>query len=152
MAGDSKISWDDIGTDIVHGIKVFCANNKVYGFHGEDCSGVVNAMDWIVAGEIKANKPNPPPGADWHILELSNFGISVYNIYLENDPLLETCMAVGSGRKVALYCMKYLKMSPREAVGQACLVDKYSGPPIYVASLRRNCVTKWNPKKKEKPV
>ena len=55
-------------------------------------------------------------------------------------------LAVGSGRKVALYCMKYRGMSPAEAVAEACKVDHWSEVPIYRASLKSPQPELWVPR------
>lgn len=149
MAGDTKVSWEGIGTDVCSAVKLFATNGCLYGLRGADCTGQLHALEWLRGGAIPANRPAPPANADWDILELSVNGIANYNEHLEREELLDQLMAIGTGRKVALYCMRYLGMSPAEAVAEACKVDDFSGPPIYTASLKSPFVRRWSPSRKK---
>jgi hypothetical protein len=154
MAADTRVSWEGVGTDVYTGIKLFPSSNgrkAVFGITGEDCTGSMTAVEWLQKNTPE-NKPMPPDydsGWDWKILELSPEGIAIYNERLERDVSLEPVMAVGSGRKVAYYCMKYLHMSPAEAVREACKVDHWSEVPIYVCKLEDMKVVRWVPAKKK---
>lgn len=148
IAGDTKVSWEGIGTDVYAGIKLFPANGCIYGVAGENCDGSTLAIEWLQAGAIRANRPEPPKSADWKLIELGPGGIALYNTYLERDATLNRFLAVGSGRKVAMYCMCYLGMTPAEAVHEACKTDHWTGAPIYVASLAKPVVRRWRPDKK----
>lgn len=147
MAGDTRVTLDGVGSGSYSSIKLFVACGKVYGVHGENCEGQIRGIEWLQEGMVPENRPDPPKGADWHIIELSPEGIALFNTWMERDALLESHMAVGSGAKVALYCMKHRGMSPAEAVREACLADDFTGSPIYVASLRDLVVKRWIPKK-----
>lgn len=140
------MSCEGIGTDVYSTIKIFCANGALYGTHGANCDGQIRGIEWLKAGAVHQNRPDPPEDADWHILELSPAGIAIYNTWMERDPTLERCMAVGSGRKIALMCMLEFKMSPAEAVAYACKYDDYSDSPIYVSSLAEPTPKLWKPK------
>lgn len=151
MAGDTRISWEEVGMDTVQGIKIFVGKDAVYGMTGGNCTGVIRALEWLQGEQLEDRKPQPPEYEhdwDWRIFELSADGIAVYNEYLEREQTIETCLALGSGRKVALYCMKYLHMSPAEAVREACKVDHHSELPIYTAALADLEVRLWKPEKK----
>lgn len=150
MAGDTKVGCEGIGSDIYSTIKVFAIGGCLYGTHGENCSGQVRGIEWLQTGAMRENRPDPPEDADWHIVELSPNGISIFNTWMEKDPLLNSYIAIGSGRKVAMYCMKYLKMSPAQAVAEACKVDSHTDHPIYVASLDDPVPRRWAPPKKRR--
>lgn len=150
MAADTKVSCEGIGTDVYSSLKLFTAHGSIYGVHGEDCSGQIRGIEWLQQGAIPDNRPDPPAEADWHILALTPRGIAIYNTWMEKDPLLERCIAVGSGRKVALYCMKFLGMSPAQAVYEACKADDWTDTPIYVASLADPVPRRWTPAKKKR--
>lgn len=136
MAGDTRVTCEGIGTDSYSNIKLFVSYGSIYGTRGENCDGQVRGIEWLQDGKIPENRPDPPKDADWQILELSPAGIALYNTWMERDLLLDTCMAIGSGRKVALYCMRVLGMTPAQAVAEACKMDDFSGPPVYVCSLK----------------
>lgn len=138
IAADSRVSWEGVGSDQVGGIKLYSTPHAIYGITGENCTGSLTAIEWFLSGAPRDFKPAPPEYEhdwDWRIIELSARGIAIYNEMLEGEPVLDKCMAVGSGRKVALYCMKYLGLSPAEAVREACRVDAWSEVPIYMASI-----------------
>lgn len=151
IAADTRVTWEGVGTDAFSGVKLFPARNgAIYGVTGEDCTGSIRALEWLQGDRKLANKPHPPEyehGWDWKLIELSKDGIAVYNPYLERDPTLEPFLSVGSGRKVAMWCMKYGGMSPAQAVREACRVDHYSEVPIYTASLGDPRVRPWKPKR-----
>ena len=147
MAGDTRVVLEGIGTDSYASVKIFVAKNAIYGIHGENVAGQIHAIDWLQQGSLAENRPEPPKAADWHIMELSPAGLAVYNTWLERDVLLNKYIAIGSGRKVAMYCMKILGMSPAEAVREACRVDDFTDMPIYTVSLTDLAIKLWRPKK-----
>lgn len=153
IAADTRVTWEGVGTDAFSGVKVFAAKNgALYGVTGDNCAGSLRAIEWLQGDRLAETKPHPPEYEhdwDWKLIELSKDGIAIYNEYLERDATLEPVLAVGSGRKVALYCMKYLRMSPAEAVREACKVDHFSESPIYTASLAHPKVTRWQPPKRK---
>lgn len=155
IAADSRCTEEGVGGDTYSVIKLFVGGKAIYGVTGEDCTGSLTALTWLQSVRNEPDKPLPPDydcGWSWRLLELSAEGIAVYNERLERELSLETMLAVGSGRKVALYCMKYLHMSPAEAVREACRIDHHSEVPIYTASLADLKVRRWSPPaKKRKP-
>lgn len=155
IAADTRVGWEGIGSDIFTGQKLFAAKNgNLYGWTGNNCTGSIRAMEWLLGDRPLETKPLPPEYEhdwDWRLIELSKEGISIYNEYLEREVTLEPMLAVGSGRKVALYCMKYLNMTPAQAVHEACKVDCFSGTPIYTASLSDPKVKLWKPTTRRSP-
>lgn len=149
IAADSNVHLEGVGSDAFVGEKIFVANGRLYGVAGEDCDGSILAIEWLQSGGAPDFRP-AAAGADWTLLELSPLGIAVYNTQLERETCHERVLAIGSGRKVAMYCMKYLKMSPREAVREACKVDDWSKPPIFYASLADPVVRRLTEKRKRK--
>jgi len=147
MAGDTRVVQEGIGTDSYASVKIFVAKNAIYGIHGENCEGQIRAIEWLQQGSLPENRPEPTKAADWHIMELSYSGLAVYNTWLERDLLLNKYIAIGSGRKVAMYCMRILGMPPAEAVREACRVDDFSDMPIYSASLADRTIKLWRPSK-----
>lgn len=154
IAADTRVTWEGVGTDAFSGVKLFAGKNGcVYGVTGNNCAGSLRAIEWLTGNRDKDNMPQPPEYEhewDWKLIELSRDGISIYNEYLERDKTLEPVLAVGSGRKVALYCMKFLGMSPAEAVREACKVDHFSEVPIYTASLKDPSVRVWTPPRRRR--
>ena len=143
IAADTRVSWEGVGNDTYKSVKLYKTKYGLYGITGENCDGSITAIGWFMDGGIR---PEPPKKADWRILELGETGLAIYNTYLERDSILDNCISLGSGRKVALYCMKVLGMSPAEAVREACKADSWSGLPIYSATLADKQIikiTKW---------
>lgn len=157
MAGETRVTMEGIGTDAFQAIKIFIGKDAIYAVTGENCTGSLRALEWLQSEQLEDRRPQPPEYEhdwSWLIVELSADGIGIYNEYLEREQTLEPVLALGSGRKVALYCMKYLHMSPAEAVREACKVDHHSELPIYRATLASMEVELWKPptrKKKEPP-
>lgn len=137
IAGDSLVSLDGVGTDEFLSKKLYRIGKSIFGETGENCNDVGIALEWLKAGRKPKDRPRIVGGpSEFLLLELSPDGIFVWNTSLTRDPIKESCMAVGSGRKVALYCMRYLGMTPAKAVEEAAKVDRYTKPPIYVERLR----------------
>lgn len=155
IAADTRCTEEGVGVDVYSTVKLYSAKSgAIYGLTGENCDGSLRAIEWLQGDRLTETKPHPPEYEhdwSWRLIELSAGGIAVYNTYLERDPTLEPFLAVGSGRKVAMYCMKVLRMSPAEAVREACKMDHWSEVPIYTASLKDPRVVRWVPKKKKKP-
>lgn len=149
MAGDTRVSMEGVGSGSYASIKLFVANGSIYGVRGENCDGQIHGIEWIQSGMVAANRPDPPEDADWTILELSRNGLAIYNTWMERDLLLDRFIAIGSGAKVAMYCMKHLGMSPAEAVNEACKACDWTAAPIYVASLADPVLRKWVPSKRK---
>lgn len=148
VASDSLVGFEGVGQDSFRGEKLYIANGCIYGVAGENCDGYIHAIEWFRNGADSTSRPQPPKKADWILMELSASGISTYNTLLERDPCYEPLMAIGSGRKVAMYCMKYLKMSPAQAVREACRVDTWSKPPVFIATLREQVVRRYTKRSK----
>lgn len=137
IAGDSLVSLDGVGSDEFLSKKLYRIGKSIFGETGENCNDVGIAIEWLRSGRKPRNRPRiAGGGADFLLLELSPEGIFVWNTSLTRDPLLEMFAAVGSGRKVALYCMKHLGMTPEKAVQEAAKVDRYTKSPVYVERLR----------------
>lgn len=157
IAADTRVTWEGVGTDTYRSIKLYSGPKAIYAITGENCDGSLTAVDWLRGGALPLEKPVPPNENewDWKIAELSSEGIAIYNTMAEREVCIEPFLAFGSGRKVAYYCMKYLGMSPPEAVREACRVDHWSELPIYHATLPSRKVKLWEPpksKSKELPV
>ena len=153
IAADTRVTWDGVGKDNFSAIKLYAGNGCIYGVTGGNATGSLHAIKWLQDGAPADFRPIPPEYEndwDWKLIELSKGGIAIYNEYLERETTLEPVLAVGSGRKVALYCMKYLGMSPAEAVREACKVDMWSDAPIYTATLADPVVRRWEPPKRRK--
>ena len=153
MAADSRVTLDGLAMGGFSSVKIVSTERAIYGMAGENCDGQTIALEWLSAGGTVATagaRPEPPVEADWIIVELTRGGIALYNTQLEREAVLNQFITAGSGGKVAAYCMKFLGMSPVEAVREACKVDPYSGHPIYHAMLRDRVVRPWRPKGKRK--
>lgn len=135
MAGDSLVSHDDIGIGSYLSIKVRRIRNSIFGEAGEDCSGIGLALDWLKNDWDTHQPPVPEDDWDWNILELSPEGIFVWDTWMHREPVMEPTMAIGSGRKVALYCMRFLGMTPEQAVHEAAKVDHHTRAPVRVEFL-----------------
>jgi hypothetical protein len=147
------VTWEGIGKDVYSSLKLFSTKTAIYGVCGGDCTGSTIAINWLLSGAPKDFRPTPPEYEntwDWTIIELSPEGIALYNENLEREVTMETMLAVGSGRKVALYCMRVLGMSPPEAVHEACKMDQWSDAPLFTANLKDTTPRRWAPAPKKK--
>jgi hypothetical protein len=138
MAGDSCITFEDIGigTGQAPTKKLHRIGKSIFGERGENMAGVHIMLDWIRGGaKLKRRPDSIPKGADFYLLELSPKGIFLWTSDFERDVINEPNFAIGSGAKVALYCMRYLNMGPRKAVEEAARVDAYTKGPFALERL-----------------
>jgi hypothetical protein len=136
MAGDSLLTCTDIGTGAYLSTKVRRIGKSIFGECGENCEESGLAWEWLQSKRKPDARPEFQEDADFYFLELSPSGIFVWNFSLTRETVLEDNMAVGSGRKVALYCMRYLGMTPAEAVTEAAKVDHHTRAPVVVMDLK----------------
>lgn len=138
MAADSCFTFDDIGigTGQASSKKLHRIGKSIFGERGEDCTGVSFALDWIRRGCKWRDRPTMPKGASFNLLELNPNGIFLWSQALDRDLITEPNFAVGSGAKVALYCMRHLGMSPLKAVAEAAKVDAFTKGPFFSESLK----------------
>ena len=138
MAADTCVTFDDIGigTGQHSTRKLYRIGKSIFGERGDNISGVQQMLDWIRRGAKWTATPQLPKGADFNLLELSPRGIFLWGSDLSRDKMEEEMFAVGSGAKVALYCMRYLNMKPLEAVMEAAKVDAYTKAPFHIERLR----------------
>lgn len=138
MAADSCFTFDDIGlgTGQASTRKLHRIGKSIFGERGENTTGMSIALDWIRRGAKHKTRPDMPKGADFYLLELSPADIFLWTSSLDRDPIEEPNFAIGSGAKAALYCMRYLGMTPRRAVEEAAKVDAFTKAPFYVERVR----------------
>lgn len=135
MSADSLVSDEYVGTGEYASRKLHRIGDSIFGESGENCEEIGLAIEWFKRGQIPDERPEFTEDADFIILELSRKGIFVWNKFLVPTFIDERFMAIGSGRKVALYCMKHLKMPPEQAVLESSKVDRYTKPPIHTEKL-----------------
>lgn len=137
MAGDSLVTDDDVGTGAYLGTKIHRIRGSLFGEAGENCSGAGLALEWLRNDRKTHQPPIPDEDWDWRILELSKEGIFIWDTWMRRERVKETTMAIGSGRKVALYCMRVLGYGPERAVHEAAKVDHHTQAPVSVERIKR---------------
>lgn len=137
MAADSCVTVDGVGTDRYLGVKLHAIGRSIFGETGDNCNETGLALEWIRAGRKVKSRPKLSEHADFLLLELNPEGIFLWSPRLTSEPIIEENMAVGSGRKVALYCMRVLKMTPAQAVFEASKMDEWTKPPVIELKLKR---------------
>lgn len=133
IAADSKCTWGD--TDVGFScMKLFKVGESIYGTRGDNHSNLF--VEWAKAGFKRGRKPSiVGKDPDFTILELSPSGISIWDEFFVRIELKDKNFAVGSGAKIALYCMRHHNMSPEDAVKEAAKVDEYTKLPVDVWRL-----------------
>lgn len=136
MAADSLFTFDDAGVGAFPTRKLYRIADSIFGEAGEDNSSS-RMIRWLVNGRREDERPHFDKNEKnaCILIELSPEGIHVWDHELFPYPVREDTFAIGSGRKVALYCMRVLNMSPEQAVKEACKVDHGTREPIDVERL-----------------
>lgn len=111
--------------------KLYRIGGSIFGASG-DTDAIAQFMRWVKSDRSADALPDFDDDADLAVLELRPDGIWLWDTGLFPDRIedAEQNYAVGSGDKVALYCMRVLGMSPTEAVVEVCKIDTHSGPPV----------------------
>jgi ATP-dependent protease HslVU (ClpYQ) peptidase subunit len=138
MAGDSCVTYDDlgVGTGQYSSRKIHRIGKSIFGERGESTAEVPILLDWIRGGCKAKKRPTLTKNADFFLLELSPDGIFLWTHHVARERVDEPNFAIGSGAKVALYCMRHLGMTPEKAVQEAAKVDVYTKGPFVVERIR----------------
>lgn len=137
MAADRQVVDDHIGE--YKTTKIEKIGDSIFGIAGENCPDDV--FQWLRDAAYdcipwhKASRPEHAKKWDYFLIQLAPDGIWLWNQKLYRVKCEEDNYAIGSGRKVALYCMRYLHLSPKESVEQSCLIDHWSNGPVDVLEL-----------------
>lgn len=135
MVCDSNVVMDSLGVYPTNKFKR--VGDSLYGIAGGDCTGAEFVLNWIQAGGEWKDRPSKKEyRGDYFILKLSPEGISIAVDGPSFERIESDFYAVGSGRKVARYCIERLGMGLLESVLESCEFDKpWSSPPLYWESL-----------------
>jgi ATP-dependent protease HslVU (ClpYQ) peptidase subunit len=138
IAADSCVTHGDIGIGAgqYRTPKLHRIGRSIFGERGESMAGVSQALWWLRKGAKRHDMPKLPKDADFYLLELAPQGIFLWDSYLDRELIDEPNFTIGSGGKVALYCMRELKMTPAQAVAEAAKVDAYTRAPIITMKLK----------------
>jgi|SRR5882672_28454 len=144
IAADSKCSSDD-GSFAFLSNKLHHFGESIYGEAGG--TGSSKVIKWLSRGATPTDEPafSKKEGEDFVVLELTAKGMFLLDQALFRFPLKDKFMAIGSGRDVAMYAMKFLGLSPLEAVVAASKIDENTAGPFYSMDLNGR-VTVWKAK------
>lgn len=135
MVCDSNVVMDSLGVYPTNKFKRI--GDSLYGVAGGDCTGAEFVLNWIESGASWKDRPSKKEyRGDYFILRLSPSGIAIASDGPTFESIEADFYAVGSGRKVARYCIEKLKMGLLEAVMDACEADRpWSSPPLFWENL-----------------
>lgn len=117
-------------------MKLFKIRDSIYGTRGDNHSNML--VEWAQRDFKPKLKPDlvyKAGDADFTVLELSPVGIFIWDEFFTRIALKDKNYAVGSGAKIALYCMRVLKQTPQQAVEEAAKIDEYTALPVDVWNL-----------------
>lgn len=130
MVCDSCVVMDQLGVYPTNKFRRVGAS--LFGIAGGDCESAERVFEWVDAGRNVKDRPKAGKRDDYFILELNPSGIYIATQNALFEKIELPFFAIGSGRKVARYCMEELGMDPVQAVFKACEYDKpWSNPPVY---------------------
>lgn len=132
ICADSCFSFDGAGTDMFTTDKLYRIGVAIFGEAG-DSAVTAKIIKWLQRGADSEREPaftDDERAAGAAVVELAPDGIFLWDTALMRLPVKEPNFAIGSGRKVALFCMRFLDMTPFEAVQSASLVCAYTKPPF----------------------
>jgi len=138
MAADSKVGTDEPEISF-QTEKLFRIGDSIFGICGD--GNCWRFISWAKSGFLKDDRPLFFPDdsltkGDFEVLELAPDGIFVWDETLFRIPIIGVShYAVGTGSKVAVYCMKFLGLSPDAAVKEASKVDEHTDNLVKIMRL-----------------
>lgn len=116
--------------------KLFRHNGSIYGGAGDVAAGY-KFQRWVLDGMPKRERPKFHDLAedDFTVLELCKDGLFMWDTSIVREPVSEDVYAVGSGSKIALYCIKVREMSAEDAILEAAKVDLHTAGPVQTLVL-----------------
>lgn len=135
MICDSNVVMDSLGVYPTNKFKRI--GDSLYGVCGGDCGGAEYVLNWLNSGGNWRDRPGKKEyRGDYFILQLSPTGLFISADGPAFERIETDFYAIGSGRKVARYCIEKLGMGLKQAVLEACEFDKpWSSPPLYWETL-----------------
>lgn len=138
IAADSCFTFDYVGSGVFKTEKLYRVGKSIFSEAGEGGT-TTKIIQWIKDGQKRGNGKVPiftkEEQGQGFVIELNKDGIFIWDHGLFPYPVLDDFIAIGSGRMVALYAMKELKMTPEQAVREACKVDDATREPIHVMKV-----------------
>jgi len=134
MAADSKCTYEDVGSFQTD--KIYRAGKSIFGEAG-DMNGSLLFRRWVLDGMPKKRPAynREDKEHDFIVLELAPDGLWLWDAAHIRQPVKQEVYAIGSGRKVAMYCAVVLKMEVEKAVEEAAKIDDFTGGPVVVMTL-----------------
>lgn len=116
--------------------KLYRAGKSVFGEAGDVANGL-RFRRWIMDDRPKKGRPTFSADDDsFLVLELDKDGILLWDHTMIAQRLKEEIFAIGSGHKIALYCMRVLGKTAEEAIEEAAKIDIHTAGPVEVLHLR----------------
>lgn len=116
--------------------KLYRAGGSIFGEAGDVEAGL-RFRRWAQDGMPKKDRPRFV-GYDqdlFYALELSPDGLWIWDATMVRQSVREEVYAIGSGHKIALYCVNVLKLSVEEAILEAAKIDIHTAGPVQVLEL-----------------
>lgn len=116
--------------------KLYRANGSIFGEAGDVEAGL-RFRRWAQDGMPKKDRPKFV-GYDqdlFYVLELAKDGLWIWDLTMVRQKVMDTVYAIGSGGKVALYCVVVLKMTAEQAILEAAKVDIHTAGPVQILRL-----------------
>lgn len=134
MASDSRCTYEGVGafdTD-----KLYRFGASIFGEAG-DANGTLKFRRWVLDGMPKKRPllDEENEERDFVVLELAPDGLFLWDGAFVRQAVKQGIYAIGSGRKVAMYCALILEMDVGKAVEEAAKIDIYTGGPVLIERL-----------------
>lgn len=135
IAADSRVTTYSSLTQYA-AEKLYRHGKSVFGEAGDVEAGL-RFRRWIMDDKPKKGRPTFDKGDDqFLVLELDKDGIVLWDQSLIPQRLTETEFGIGSGHKIALYCMRCHNMTAEEAILEAAKIDIHTAGPVRTLELK----------------
>ena len=116
--------------------KLYRAGKSIFGEAGDVAAGL-RFRRWAQDGMPKKDRPkfSGYDDDDFSVLELAPDGLWMWDSTMVRQSVMDPVYAIGSGSKVALYCVVVQKMSAEQAILEAAKVDVHTAGPVQVLRL-----------------
>jgi hypothetical protein len=135
MASDSLITTYSVLT-AYRSDKLYRAGGSIFGEAGDVAAGL-RFRRWAQDGMPKKDRPkfSGYSDDDFSVLELSKEGLWMWDATMVRQKVMDPVYAIGSGARIAMYCVSILKMDAEAAILEAAKVDIHTAGPVQILRL-----------------
>jgi len=116
--------------------KLYRAGGSCFGESGDVEAGL-RFRRWAQDGMPKKDRPKFTGFNEdmFYVLELAKDGLWLWDATMVRQKIMDPIYAIGSGARIAMYCVSVLKMSAEDSILEAAKIDIHTSGPVQILKL-----------------